>query len=68
MTFMRARYKACILSLLVPLGLGAQDIGLLRTTSHGEGASGTASMYGGFEEGGYKPAANYEKRFYYEKV
>ena len=53
---MRARYKACILSLLVPLGLGAQDIGLLRTTSHGEGASGTASMYGGFEEGGYKPA------------
>jgi hypothetical protein len=53
---MRARYKACILSLLVPLGLGAQDIGLLRTTSHGEGASGSASVYGGFEEGGYKPA------------
>ena len=53
---MRARYKACILSLLVPLGLGAQDIGLLRTNSHGEGASGTASVYGGFEEGGYKPA------------
>ena len=53
---MRARYKACILSLLVPLGLGAQDIGLLRTVSHGEGASGTASVYGGFEEGGYKPA------------
>ena len=53
---MRARYKACILSLLVPLGLGAQDIGLLRTVSHGESASGTASVYGGFEEGGYKPA------------
>ena len=53
---MRARYKACILSLLVPLGLGAQDIGLLRTTTHGEGTSGSASVYGGFEEGGYKPA------------
>ena len=53
---MRARYKACILSLLVPLGLGAQDIGLLRTNANGAGASGTASVYGGFEEGGYKPA------------
>ena len=53
---MRARYKACILSLLVPLGLAAQDIGLLRTTSPGAGASGAASVYGGFEEGGYKPA------------
>ena len=53
---MRARYKACILSLLVPLGLGAQDIGLLRTKTPGTAASGSASVYGGFEEGGYKPA------------
>jgi hypothetical protein len=53
---MRARYRAFILSLLVPLGLSAQDIGLLRTRSHGEGVSGTASVYGGFEEGDYKPA------------
>ena len=53
---MRARYKAFILSLLVPLGLGAQEIGLLRLDAPREGAKGSASLYGGFEEGGYKPA------------
>ena len=53
---MRARYKACILSLLVPLGLGAQDIGLLRQGEPESGSQGAASLYGGFEEGGYKPA------------
>lgn len=53
---MRARYKACILSLLVPLGLGAQEIGLLRLDAPAPGAMGSASLYGGFEEGGYKPA------------
>ena len=53
---MRARYKACILSLLVPLVLGAQDIGLLRVDTVRPGAKGSASLYGGFEEGGYKPA------------
>ena len=53
---MRARYTACILSLLVPLGLGAQDIGLLRQGEPEPGSQGSASLYGGFEEGGYKPA------------
>ena len=53
---MRARYKAFILSLLVPLGLSAQEIGLLRLDAPREGAKGSASLYGGFEEGGYKPA------------
>ena len=53
---MRARYRACILSLLLPLGLAAQDIGLLRLDTLQRGAKGTASLYGGFEEGGYKPA------------
>ena len=53
---MRARYKACILSLLVPLGLAAQDIGLLRVDTVQPGGKGSASLYGGYEEGGYKPA------------
>ena len=53
---MRARYKAFILSLLVPLGVSAQEIGLLRLDAPQKGAKGSASLYGGFEEGGYKPA------------
>lgn len=53
---MRARYKAFVLSLLVPLGASAQGIGLLRLDAPQKGAKGSASIYGGFEEGGYKPA------------
>ena len=54
---MRARYKACILSLfLLPPVLGAQGIGLLRMDPVQEGRKGSASIYGGFEEGDYKPA------------
>ena len=53
---MRARYRACILSLLlVPLALQGQDIGLLRLNP-ATGASGKAGVYGGYEAGGYHPA------------
>ena len=53
---MRARYRVFILSLLLPLSLQGQTIGLLHSKEHDDGASGTASAYGGYEEGGYKPA------------
>ena len=49
---MSAKYKACILSLLVPLALQGQDIVLLR---HAPGR-GNAGLYGGYEAGGYHPA------------
>ena len=52
---MRARYKACILSLLVPLALRGQEIGLLRLSSD-EGHRGSAQVFGGYEAGGYHPA------------
>ncbi len=53
---MRARYRACILSLLVPLALQGQDIGLLRLDPTASGSRGTAQVYGGYEAGGYHPA------------
>ena len=53
---MRARYRACILSLLlVPLVMQGQDIGLLRLNPK-TGATGKAGVYGGYEAGGYHPA------------
>ena len=52
---MRARYKACILSLLLPLALQGQDVGLLRLNP-ATGATGKAGVYGGYEAGGYHPA------------
>ena len=52
---MRARYRACILSLLVPLALQGQDIGLLRLDPE-TGSRGKAGVYGGYEAGGYHPA------------
>ena len=52
---MRARYRACILSLLVPLVLQGQDIGLLRLNPV-TGGRGKADVYGGYEAGGYHPA------------
>ena len=51
---MRARYRAFILSLLVPLALQGQDIGLLRLNK--EKGGGKAGVYGGYEAGGYHPA------------
>ena len=55
---MRARYKACILSLLLaPLALQGQDIVLLRQGFPDLGSSrGGAAVYGGYEAGGYHPA------------
>ena len=53
---MRARYRACILSLLlVPLALHGQDIGLLRLNPV-TGGRGKADVYGGYEAGGYHTA------------
>ncbi len=52
---MRARYRACILSLLLPLALQGQDIGLLRLDPV-TGSRGSAGLYGGYEAGGYHPA------------
>ena len=53
---MRARYRVFILSLLLPVALHGQSIGLLRVHSDAFDNRGTAQVYGGFEEGGYKPA------------
>ena len=54
---MRARYRACILSLLlVPLALQGQDIALLRQDPVALGNRGGAAVYGGYEAGGYHPA------------
>ena len=53
---MRARYRVFILSLLLPVALHGQSIGLLRVHSDASDNRGTAQVYGGFEEGGYKPA------------
>ena len=53
---MRARYRACILSLLLPLALQGQEIGLLRLDQPPTGRRGKAALYGGYEAGGYHPA------------
>ena len=53
---MRARYRACILSLLLPLALQGQEIGLLRVSPPAAGRQGKAALYGGYEAGGYHPA------------
>ena len=55
---MRARYRACILSLLLmPLALQGQDIVLLRQDAPVAGSGrGSAAVYGGYEAGGYHPA------------
>ncbi|MBR2226233.1 MAG: hypothetical protein IJ893_00015, partial [Bacteroidales bacterium] len=53
---MRARYRVFILSLLLPAALHGQSIGLLRVHPDASGNRGTAQVYGGFENGGYKPA------------
>ena len=53
---MRARFKACILSLLLPLAVAnGQDIGLLRLAPDTSGSRGSASVWGGYEDGGYRP-------------
>ena len=54
---MRARYRACILSLLLaPLALQGQDIVKLRQGPVAYGGRGAARVYGGYEAGGYHPA------------
>ena len=55
---MRARYRACILSLLlVSTALQGQDIVLLRQEGPVAGSGrGAAAVYGGYEAGGYHPA------------
>ena len=53
---MRARYKVFILSLLLPVALHGQSIGLLRVHPDTSGRRGTAQLYGGYETGGYHPA------------
>ena len=55
---MRARYKACILSLLLgSTALQGQDIVLLLQDAPDAGSGrGSAAVYGGYEAGGYHPA------------
>ena len=55
---MRARYKACILSLLLgSTALQGQDIVLLLQDAPDLGSGGgSAAVYGGYEAGGYHPA------------
>ena len=55
---MRARYRACILSLLLgSTALQGQDIVLLRQDDPDPGSGGgSAAVYGGYEAGGYHPA------------
>ena len=55
---MKARYKACILSLLLgSTALQGQDIVLLLQNAPDLGSGGgSAAVYGGYEAGGYHPA------------
>ncbi|MBR6883805.1 MAG: hypothetical protein IKN06_12675 [Bacteroidales bacterium] len=52
---MKARSRAFILSLLVPLALRGQEIGLVRLGAD-RPVQGSAQLYGGYEAGGFHPA------------
>ena len=48
-------FKACLLGLLFPVLLNGQEIGLLRMNPDRPAREGEAAVWGGVEEGGYKP-------------
>lgn len=52
---MRKLFKACFLGLLFPILLNGQEIGLLRLAPDRQARQGGAAVWGGVEDGGYKP-------------
>ena len=52
---MKAKCKACLLGLLFPVLLQGQEIGLLRMTSDSLESRGSAAVWGGIEEGQFRP-------------
>ena len=52
---MKAKLKACLLCLLVPVLLRGQEIGVLRMNLDTVGFKGSAAVRGGVEEGGFRP-------------
>ena len=52
---MKMTFKACLLGLLFPVLLNGQEIGLLRIAPDRPATQGEAAIWGGAEEGGYKP-------------
>ena len=52
---MKAKLSICLLCLLFPVLLQGQEIGLLRMNLDTVGFRGNAAIWGGAEEGGYKP-------------
>lgn len=58
---MKSRFNACILGLLFPVLLQGQEIGLLRIDPENMESSTKAAVWGGIEDGGFRPA--YEAPF-----
>lgn len=58
---MKSRFNACILGLLFPVLLQGQEIGLLRLNPENMESRTQAALWGGIEEGGFRPA--YEAPF-----
>ena len=52
---MKTKLKACLLGLLVPVLMQGQEIGLLRLAPERPARQGKATLWGGVEEGGYRP-------------
>lgn len=52
---MRRISEVCLLGLLFPVLLNGQEIGLLRMNPNRSAQEGGAAVWGGVEEGGYKP-------------
>ena len=52
---MKLTCKACLLGLLLPVVLNGQETGLLRLDPDRPARQGEAALWGGIEEGGYKP-------------
>ena len=53
---MKLTSKVCLLGLLFPVLLNGQETGLLRKNPNRPAQEGEAVVWGGIEEGGYKPA------------
>ena len=52
---MKLTFKACLLALLFPVLLHGQEVGLLRIDPNQRDAKTKAALWGGVEEGGFKP-------------
>ena len=52
---MKMKLKACLLGLLFPVLLNGQEIGLLRMDPDRRNPESEAAVWGGVEEGRYRP-------------